>query len=205
MTANRIIEIKTFLAKYISLNYLINSKGGRETIKDNEELGDIYESAYDTEIDILRAFGLPPNFKYRDILIPVLDENIIDQTITNLSDAAMDFLNSSPINEIDLLEEAKKEDLRTYEIHPDLGIDDSLYSIFIYEKKFKKCKINARDTINILRSIKSKTGTQLGYLHYSINHEETPQDEIKEIEEELSCQNIPYLKEFINFKIKYPY
>ena len=72
----------------------------------------IYSKALDLEDDILQRFGLPESLKYRLVFIELFDEKEIDKTISHLTLAATEFLNSTPANKIELLEDAKRNDLK---------------------------------------------------------------------------------------------
>ena len=120
-----------------------------------------------------------------------------------LEQTAIDYLTSTPDIDLHLLEKAKVEDLKTYEVLPEIGFDDSLHSMFYFEECFKKNLINAKELIYILNSINKSASSKIGNLnyYYKINDKTSSNRILKELEK----FNFPFLKELQEYCPSYPY
>lgn len=196
--------MKEIFFDYITMEKELESKGGRESVVENPSLEPLYEKILNLEDEILKRFGLPKLLKFREIIWDLSSETDIEGTTLQLKNAATYYLISSPEKEIELLEEAKINDLRTYEVLPEIGVENRLHSRFYFEEYFKKGIIDAKELINILKSIDEDTASQMGLLNYYKINGENPA-EAEEIYKELKEKHIPYLEEFILYKPVYPY
>lgn len=202
------MDINYLLIKHSSLNKLLNESGGRSAIEGNYKLGKIYEKLLIIENKILRQFGLPLLMEYRDVLLELANtenhEKKFAETINFLQESAIKYLNSTPEGNITLLENAKLNNLTTYDILPEIGIEDGLYAMFIYEEVFKKDKENAKNTISIIQNTEEETLSKLGYFHYYLSRNENI-TKTNKIFKDLSNKGVKYLKEFSEFRPTYPY
>lgn len=196
--------MKTLFLEFISVNKELEKKGGRGAIIGNLNLGPLYEKALGIENEILNRFGLPKLMKFRTIIFNLTSENDFVSVENQLKNAAEYYLTSSPEKNIELLEDAKTSDLKTYDVFPEIGIEDNLHAMFYFEEFFKKGKIDANELIHILKSIDEKTSAKIGLLHYySVNKQNHL--EAEKIFNELKKRRIPYLEEIRNYKPVYPY
>lgn len=196
--------ITELFIEYISLNNELEKKGGRNAVVDNPNLESLYEKVLDIEDKILKEFGLPKLFEFREIVFNLKTENDFDKIATQLKNEAELYLTSYPKKEVDLLENAKINDLRTYDVLPEIGIEDTLHAMFYFEEYFKKGKIDANELINILKSIDESTSIKFGHLHYYTVKEKNLL-KAEKIYNELKERQIPYIEEFRKYRPVYPY
>ena len=131
-------------------------------------------------------------------------ENDFDIVANELTSAAEKYLSSSPRKDIDLLEDAKEHDLKTYEVLPELGIDDTLPAMFYLEECFKTGKINGEELIRILKSLDSTSVSEIGHMHYdAVRGQNTL--EVERLFKILKEKQIPFLEELRNYIPVYPY
>jgi|GEM_PF-5493248 len=196
--------MKALFLEFISVNKELEKKGGRGAILRNIDSESLYEKTLEIEDEILNRFGLPKLMKFRDLILNLTSENDFVSIENQLKNAAEYYLTSSPKKNIDILENAKINDLKTYDVFPEIGIEDSLHVMFYFEEFFKKGKIDATELIHILKSIDAKTSTKIGLLHYySVNKQNLLDAE--KIFNELKEKRIPYLEDIKNYRPVYPY
>ena len=88
------MSIKDLLKKYVGLNNLLESKGGRTTeVIGNEEMEKLYEQIFELENVILEKYRLPQLVNFRLLLIDFVDEDKSEEVFNNLTVAAWAFLN----------------------------------------------------------------------------------------------------------------
>lgn len=196
--------MKPLFLEFISLNNELEEKGGRGAIMGNPDLEPLYEKTLEIEDEILNRFGLPKLMKFRDIIFNLTSEKDFESIENQLKKAAEYYLTSSPTKHFDLLEDAKINDLKTYDVLPELGIEDNLYAMFIFEEYFKKGEIGAKELINILSSIDAETSIKIGYLYF-YTVDEPNLEKATNIQTELSERKINYLTEYLKFRPVYPY
>jgi len=189
---------------YILLKKELESKGGRDLVSENPDLEVLYEKMLTLENNILKKYGLPQLLAYRDILIELNTENDIGHVAVQLKNAAEYYLVSTPRRDVKLLEDAKANDLKTYEVLPEIGIDDTLHAMFYFEEYFKKDKITANELISILKTIDEDTSSKIGQFHY-YTFKQQNLEEVGTLYKELSMIGIPFLDEFKNYRPVYPY
>ena len=196
------MNINHLLTQYLSLNKIIQKNGGRNAIQGNNELEKTYEEILDLENKILKKYGLPHSIKYREILLELIEEQKpeakFEEIINLLTKLAIAHLKSTPENKITLLENAKIEGLKSYEILPELGINvEHGYATFIYEEYFMKGKENAEGIISILENIDKETWEKIYKMCSYLS-------EAKEIIKDLS-QKMKYIKEYNEYEPTFPY
>ena len=200
-------EIRGLLFRYISISGILESKGGRSAIN-HLELENIYNEVLTVENEILKRFGLPQLLKCREILFDFIatdkSDNEMMKTITSLSAVAKEFLLSSPKSEIEILRAAKLEDLKTYDVLPEIGIEDCIYTMFVFEEIFKKNRCSEKRFISILKEIDETTYHELGRIHYNIFNRISDQETYSLINK-ANIKQVKYLKEFIEYTPVYPY
>ena len=197
-------NIFKLFTKYISLNQIFNKKGGRKSVIDKPELEEQYISLLNLEDEILRKMGLPKKLIYRSIIFNLTKEKNINPVWIELKKSAEDYLLSFPDSDVYLLEHARENNLKTYDVLPEIGIDDTLYSMFYFEEIYKKGKVTTEKLIKDLPSITKEKSTKLGKLNYFIKNKEDPK-KIELIYTELTKMKIPYLEEYKIFTPVYPY
>lgn len=126
--------MEQLFATYILLNKELEKKGGRHAIPSNIELEELYERLLSIEDEIMKSFGFPKLMKYREIIFNLNSKKDFEIIGKLLKNAAEYYLTSSPEIEIELLEDAKMNDLKTYDVLPEIGIDDNLYAMFLFEE-----------------------------------------------------------------------
>ena len=198
--------MELLFSEYIKLKKELEDNGGAEAVVKNQsaELEETYERSLAIEDVILTKFGLPKSIRNREIIWDLTSIKESKSIINRLTRAAEEWLTSSPTQNIILLEKAKSEDLRTYEVSPEAGIDDNYYMIFYFEEYFKKGIISAQELLDILKSIDEETSVQIGHLNY-YTVTKPNLDEAGLIYNELSKKQIPYLEELKNWRLTYPY
>ena len=200
-------KIRGLLFKYISLSAMLDSKGGRTSIN-NLDVENIYNNVLTVENEILKSFGLPQLMKYREILFDFIvtdnSENEIMDTITLLTEEANKFLLSSPPREIDILRSAKLNGLKTYDVLPEIGIEDGIYAMFVFEEIFKKDGCSENQFISTLKEIDETTYQELGRIHYNTLNGISAQ-ETNFLTNKVTIKQVKYLKEFIKYTPVYPY
>ena len=201
---NNIDQVKNLFLKYITLQSELDSKGGNEAVVENPDLEELYESILEIKDEIFELYGLPKLIRFNDIIEKINTENDFDIVAYELTSAAEKYLSSSPRKDIDLLEDAKKYDLKTYEVLPELGIEPDLAGMFYLEECFKIGKINAEELLRILKSLDSTTISEIGHLHYDAVREQNPK-EVERLFKILQEKQIPFLEELRNYKPVYPY
>jgi len=198
--------MKLLFSEYIKLRQKLENNGGSQAVLENpgSELEDMYERSLAIENEVLTKFGLPKSLKYREIIWDLISKEHSKSIINRLEKAAEEWLKSSPQQSIKLLEEAKKADLKTYEVSPEAGIDDNYSTIFYFEEYFKKGVITAQELLNILKSIDEETSVKIGHLnYYKVTEPNFAEAEL--IYNKLSEKKIPYLEELKNWRLVYPY
>jgi hypothetical protein len=197
--------MRELFLKYIKINNLIrNYDHSKSILHDDIFIQSVHEKSLKIEDKILQKFGLSKAYEHREILFSLTDEKGIKSVLSELKDKAKSYLYSSPKSDIELLEAAKKEDLKTYQVLPEMGIEDTLYAMFYLEEYFKKGKIDAQELITILKNIDEKTSIKMAYLRNYYTDEERDKKFEKALNE-LEIKGIPYLVDYINYKPKYPY
>lgn len=196
--------MKTLFLKYLSLNKELEKKGGRSTLVENLDLEPLYTNILSIENEILKQFGLPKLMKYREIVFDLKSKEDFEKIIIQLQMEAQDYLTSSLERDTDLLEDAKTNDLKTYDILPEIGIEDTFLAMFYFEEYFKKGKMNAKELVTILKSIDDETSVKIGHLHYYTVNGQNIADAEK-IFNELNEKRIPYLAELRDYRPVYPY
>jgi hypothetical protein len=198
--------MELLFSEYIKLRKELENNGGVNAILENpgSELKGIYEKCLAIEDEILTKFGLPKSIRYREIIWELTSKSHSEQVINKLTNAAEEWLISSPQLSIELLEKAKKADLRSYEVLPEIGIGDGYHTIFYYEEYFKKGIISAQELLDILQSIDEETTVKIWNLNY-YNQNKTNMVEAKLIFNELSEKQIPYLEKLKIWALEYPY
>ena len=196
--------MKNLFLKHISLSHELNIKGGRRAAVENEDLQPLYDKILNLEDEILKRFGLPKLMKFRAVIWDVKSENDIADIELELKNLAAEYLLSSLKKDIDLLKDAKLNDLKTYEVLPEIGFEDNLCALFYFEEYFKKDKITEENLITILKNIDEETSTKMGQLHFNITRE-VDSSQAEKLFSELNEKQVPYLKEFTNFRPVFPY
>ena len=200
-------EIGRLFLEYIDLDATLESKGGRSTANDKEQ-EKIYTKLLGVENNILKLFGLPPLMKFRELLFEFIatdkSENEIQKTIAILSKTANKYLSSSPTSEIDILRAAKLKNLKTYEVLPEVGIDDSIYAMFLFEEVFKKNRCSEIQLISILKAVDEDKSKDLGHIHYNkFNRISDSKTDL--LLNRINIKQVKYLQEFIEYAPTYPY
>jgi len=198
--------MESLFSEYIKLKNELDNKGGPKAVLESPgtELEKIYERSLSIEDEILARFGLPKSIRYRKIIWEMKSESDSIKIINELNRVATEVLLSSPRTNVELLEEAKIKNLKSFDILPEIGFDDTLHTIFYFEEYFKKGIITAQELIDILRSINKETSVQIGQFKYYTNLK--PElDKAELLYNQLSEKKIPYLEELKNWRLEYPY
>lgn len=88
------MSIKDLLKKYVGLNSLLESKGGRTAeLIGNVEMEELYEQIFALENVILEKYRLPQLVNFRLLLIDLVDEDKAEEVFNNLTVTAWAFLN----------------------------------------------------------------------------------------------------------------
>lgn len=198
--------MESLFSEYIKLRKELEDGGGPEAVVENpgSELEKIYDRCYDIEDEILTKFGLPKSLRFREIVWDLMSKSESGGVINKLSQAAEDWLISSPRLSIELLEEAKRADLSTYEVLPEIGIHEVYHTRFYFDEYFKKGTITAQGLIDILKSIDEETAVKIEKMQdYQTTGTNLPEANL--IFDELFEKKIPYLEELKNWRPVYPY
>ncbi len=121
---------KDALNELALLQVELEEKGGPS---DDAEL---YEHILHLQNKLLKSFGLPGSFDFTRIIqfenIPTAHEITI--RINQLKDAATTYLLTDAKSELDILENAKANQLDPFNVLPELNIKTHIYAIFVYDK-----------------------------------------------------------------------
>ncbi|MES2646197.1 MAG: hypothetical protein V4717_04930 [Bacteroidota bacterium] len=121
---------KDALNELALLQVELEEKGGPS------EDADLYEHILHLQKMLLKSFGLPASFDFTRIIqfenIPTAHE--INIRINQLKEAATTYLLTDAKSELDILENAKANQLDPFNVLPELNIKTHIYAIFVYDK-----------------------------------------------------------------------
>jgi hypothetical protein len=130
------MNIKAALIELAKLNNTLTKKGGPE------KNGHLFEKVMNLEEEILDAFGLPRNAENAKII--KLDKPLIDvemnKLIALLHKMAADYLLSDVKTPNEILQKAQQNKEDAILVLPELKVQLSLYTLFVYDEIFMKQK-----------------------------------------------------------------
>ena len=198
-------SVDSLLIEYLLLKNLLESKGGRDAVSQNpEELESLYENILLLEDKILDKFYLPKLIQFREILFDFKFFRDIKKIKIQIKKNTEQYLASSPQSPIKLLENAKINDQKTYDILPELGFEDTIVSMFYFEECYKKGLMDAQELINILTLINPVISKKMNNFR-AYTKENNYKEESLKIFKELKKKQIPFINEFANYNPSYPY
>ena len=153
--------LKFEIAKLAKLQIKLQEKGGPT------EDGDLFEEILEIESEILISFGLPEDSIYNNIIFfEVLPSELeILDIISNLHEAAKEYLLDDPLSDIQVLKNAQEHNHDVSTVLAELKIKNHLYTHFV----FNEILIKRKDTLeNILYELKLTKNpeilNELGYI-----------------------------------------
>lgn len=129
------------------LQVILEEEGGPE------QDGELFEQILYYQDTILKRFGLPLKVEYERLIffnaMPT-DEEISDR-INQLHQAATTYLLSSAKSDLNILREAKKLQLDSFAVLPELKIKIHIYPMFVYDYILLENKDSVENVLNELR------------------------------------------------------
>jgi hypothetical protein len=185
------MNIKAALIELAKLNNTLTKKGGPE------KNGHLFEKVMNLEEEILDAFGLPRNAENAKII--KLDKPLIDvemnRLITLLHKMAADYLLSDVKTPNEILQKAQQNKEDAILVLPELKVQQSLYTLFVYDEILMKHK----DSIDhIWEELKLCKDEKLRSLIANLSDPNT--DEVALLSIMLEANGLRYVKQFINEK-----
>ena len=185
------MNIKAALIELAKLNNTLTKKGGPE------KNGHLFEKVMNLEEEILDAFGLPRNAQNAQII--KLDKPLIDvemnRLIALLHKMAADYLLSDVKTPNEILEKAQQNKEDAILVLPELKVQLSLYSLFVYDEILIKQKESIEHVWDELKLCKDEKIRSL------IADLSDPNiDEVALLSIVLEANGLRYVKQFINEK-----
>jgi hypothetical protein len=185
------MNIKAALIELAKLNNTLTKKGGPE------KNGHLFEKVMNLEEEILDAFGLPRNAENAKII--KLDKPLIDvemkRLIALLHKMAADYLLSDVKTPNEILQKAQQNKEDAILVLPELKVQQSLYTLFVYDEILMKHK----DSIDhIWEELKLCKDEKIRSLIANLSDSNT--DEVALLSMMLEANGLRYVKQFINEK-----
>jgi hypothetical protein len=183
-------KIENLISKLLNLQKRIDINGGVE------KNGELFEEYLTLQAKITSEFGLPNSFENAQIfsLSKRPSEKEVEDFLDLLHKKAKEYLLSTPMSEIDLLEDSIKSKVSAENIFPKLGISTHIYTYFVYYEVLLKKKDSPASVFEALKlADKSDILNILGILALSNNFDE----EEKSMLDYLNRIGIKYLNEYL--------
>ena len=167
-------------------------------IIENERTWELWSATRDKtdnmESMILSLFGLPKTPKYmydlNNLLCYENPEKEIESIAKKMERFAFEYLNSKPETNLILLENAKIKGLKAEEILPLIGVNNNIYTHFIYDEIFLKGIECTANTLSILKreDLYESLLNLHFYVHGALKHEK-----------EIDTSTISYFNEYLAY------
>ena len=185
------MNIKAALIELAKLNNTLTKKGGPE------KNGHLFEKVMNLEEEILDAFGLPRNAQNAKII--KLDKPLIDvemnRLIALLHKMAADYLLSDVKTPNEILQKAQQNKEDAILVLPELKVQLSLYSLFVYYEILMKQKASINHVWDEFKLCKDEKIRSL-----IANLSDSNTDEVALLSIMLEANGLQYVKQFINEK-----
>lgn len=163
---------------------------------EKEELFERWSAATDKlnehQSKILQEFGLPNRFPYTQFLNRLIDipnrERAFKELLVVLNNLGKAYSNQESRHDLQILRDAKQNLTEAVKVLPSLGIINSSYAEFIYQKIFLNGREDEKACLIMLKAANSYENLEdLLYFH----------QRIRTILKEIDILEIPYLTEFL--------
>lgn len=185
------------LKMYFQLSQKLEALGGREAVvnQPSQLLEKLYDEIYDLENVILSGYELPPTYSYRSILFNFSNQNAnIEETIEKLKSEAQTFLTSTPKGETQIVIDGLVENLDCSDVFPEVGIEDHIYTRFVFEEVLPKCSDDQTKVTELIKALKDVSDVNLAILgEYHLSSDMRP------TLRGLLPKSIPFLKEYFQY------
>ncbi len=183
-------ELKKELLELAKIQLYIDSHGG------NEKNGALCDDHLARGLKILHHFGLPTTDEYVELLFvyKMPTDADLNNTIRKLIIAAQVHLSAPIKTDVQILEEAVKEDKPYDVVFGELGITDHIYSQFVYHHILRTKRDSPAAVLEALR--KADTPRTMNLLGIVALAKALGEDE-KKMMEELYGMGIKYLNEYL--------
>ncbi len=147
-----------------------------------------FEETIYLEENILDKFGLPYLTEYIEIINKVTESTEIPKAVKELEQEAIQFLLSTPLTDIKLLEYAKYFEIDPFSILPELKILTHVYTLYVYNEILLTGKDSISNVLWEFNIIKSNSDIL---------------NEIGIVSEEKLYKEHPLYSKLMNLKLKY--
>jgi hypothetical protein len=185
------MNVKQTLLKLAKLNIDIKKRGGPE------KNGLLFEKMMNLEDELLHSFGLPLNVDYAELIrfSSIPGEEELYQTIALLHELAQDYLLGEVKTGLEILTQAQKYKEDGIFVLPELKVQLSLYTMFVYDEILMKHK----DSIDhVWEELKLCKDEKISSLIANLSDPNT--DEVAFLSIMLEAHGLRYVKQFINEK-----
>jgi hypothetical protein len=185
------MNVKQTLLKLASLNIDLKKRGGPE------KNGLLFEKMMKMEDELLDTFGLPLNADYVELIrfSSTPNEDELHQMIALLHVLAQDYLLGEVKTSHEILTQAQQNEEDAILVLPELKVQLSLYTLFVYDEILMKHK----DSIDhIWEEFKLCKDEKIRSLIANLSDPNT--DEVALLSIMLEAYGLRYVKQFINEK-----
>ena len=150
-------HLKILLERYFEFESKYNDK-------DLTRLGSqiMFNKMFLLQKEILNAFELPAIRFYRKLFWEVGNNHDIDSFRNLLEKTKEHHEKTNKKTDLQLLEDAIKNNKETHDFIEALNIDDTVYNAYVFEKKLKVGAITPKEFLSITRKIHTKASDALG-------------------------------------------
>ncbi|MFN5831340.1 MAG: hypothetical protein ACK46R_11370 [Bacteroidota bacterium] len=185
------MNVKQTLLKLASYNIKLRKLGGPE------KNGLLFEKMMKMEDELLDTFGLPLNADYVELIrfSSIPSEEELHQMIALLNELAQDYLLGEVKTSHEILTQAQENEEDAIFVLPELKVQLSLYTLFVYDEILMKQK----DSIDhVWDEFKLCKDEKIRSLIANLSDPNT--DEVALLSIMLEANGLRYVKQFINEK-----
>jgi len=185
------MNVKQTLLKLASLNIDLRKRGGPE------KNGLLFEKIMKMEDELLDTFGLPLNADYVELIrfSSTPSEEELHQMIVLLHELAQDYLLGEVKTSHEILTQAKQNEEDAILVLPELKVQLSLYTLFVYDEILMKQKDSIAHVWNEFKLCKDEKIRSL-----IANLSDPNTGEVALLSIMLEANGLRYVKQFINEK-----
>ena len=185
------MNVKQTLLKLASLNIKLRKLGGPE------KNGLFFENMMKMEDELLDTFGLPLNADYVELIrfSSIPGEEELDQMIVLLHELAQDYLLGEVKTSHEILTQAQQNEEDAILVLPELKVQLSLYTLFVYDEILLKEKDSIAHVWDEFKLCKDEKIRSL-----IANLSDPNIDEVALLSIMLEANGLRYVKQFINEK-----